>query len=172
MLIFVMTAMAQKTFPCSINSWQYNDVKIAQLFKGPVRLSCLLRTQFCITWFSVGFHAHPGHFTFWGTSPIYWLSTSTLSYSSMTSHCQKFWCLDTYQQRINPHNIPCKNIHPNLVPQSTFPFKLKWRKMVSCDGWTLLWDAYISAIYTDEAVFQTATIFPAFKNNLEEMRWV
>jgi hypothetical protein len=31
-------------------------------------------------------------------------------------------------------------------------------------------DAHISAIYTDEAVIQTATIFPAFKNNFEEIR--
>jgi hypothetical protein len=71
---------------------------------------------------------------------------------------------------INPHDIPCKNTHPNLVPQSAFPFKLEERKRVSWDGWTLLWDGYISAIYTDEAVVQTATIFPAFKNNLEEIR--
>ena len=71
---------------------------------------------------------------------------------------------------INLHNISVKNIHPNLIPQSTFPFKLEQRKRVSWDGWTLLWDAYISAIYTDEAVVQTATIFPAFKNNLEEIR--
>jgi hypothetical protein len=71
---------------------------------------------------------------------------------------------------IYPHDIPCNNIHPNLVPQSAFPFKLEQRKRVSWDGWTLLWDVYISAIYTDEAVVQTATIFPAFKNNLEEIR--
>ncbi len=29
---------------------------------------------------------------------------------------------------INPHDIPCNNIHPNLVPQSAFPFKLEQRK--------------------------------------------
>jgi hypothetical protein len=79
------------------------------------------------------------------------------------------FCILTSSIRlINPHNIPCKNIHANLVPQSAFPFKLEQRKRVSWDGWTLLWDAYIIAIYTDEAVVQTATIFPAFKNNLEE----
>ncbi len=73
---------------------------------------------------------------------------------------------------INPHDIPCKNIHPNLAPQSAFPFKLEWRKRVSWDGWTLLWDEYISAISLDEAAVQAATIFPAFKNKLEEIRWV
>ncbi len=90
------------------------------------------------------------------------------------SHCKKndVWILTSSVLSINPHDIPCKNIHPNLVPQSAFPFKLEQRKRVSWDGWTLLWDAYISAIYTDEAVVQTATIFPAFKNNLEEIRWV
>ena len=71
---------------------------------------------------------------------------------------------------VNPHNISGNNIHPNLVPQSTFPFKLEQRKRVAWDGWTLLRDAHISAIYTDEAVIQTATIFPAFEINLEEIR--
>jgi hypothetical protein len=71
---------------------------------------------------------------------------------------------------VNRHDISGKNIHPNLVPQSTFPFKLEQRKMVAWDGWTLLQDVHISAIYTDEAVIQTATIFPAFKNNLEVLR--
>jgi hypothetical protein len=71
---------------------------------------------------------------------------------------------------INPHDIYGKNIHPNLIPQSTFPFKLEQRKRVAWDGWTLLRDAHISAIYTDEAVIQTATVFPAFKNNLEVIR--
>jgi hypothetical protein len=71
---------------------------------------------------------------------------------------------------INPHNICGKNIHPNLVLQSTFPTKLQQRKSVSWDGWTLLQDAHISAIYTDEAVIQTATIFPDFNNNLEKIR--
>jgi hypothetical protein len=71
---------------------------------------------------------------------------------------------------VKPQDISGKNIHPNLVPQSTFPFKLEQRKRVAWDGWTLLRDAHISAIYTDEAVIQTATIFPAFKNNLEEIR--
>jgi hypothetical protein len=70
---------------------------------------------------------------------------------------------------VNPHNISGKNIHPNLVPQSTFPSKLEQRKRVAWDGWTLLWDAHISAIYTDEAVIQTATIFPAFEINLGEL---
>jgi hypothetical protein len=51
-----------------------------------------------------------------------------------------------------------------------FPLNLNKEKRVSWDGWTLLWDAYISAIYTDEAIVQTAAIFPAFKNNLEEIR--
>jgi hypothetical protein len=69
----------------------------------------------------------------------------------------------------NPHDISGKNIHPNLIPQSTFPFKLERRKRVSWDGWTLLWDAHISAIHTDEAVIQTATIFPTFENNLDEI---
>jgi hypothetical protein len=67
-------------------------------------------------------------------------------------------------------NISGKNIHLNLVPQSTFPFKLEQRKRVSWDGWIMLRDAHISAIYTDKAVIPTATIFPAFKNNLEEIR--
>jgi hypothetical protein len=71
---------------------------------------------------------------------------------------------------INPQDIPCKNTPPNLVPQSASPFKLEQRKRVSWDGWALLWDAYISAIYTDEAVVQTATIIPASENILEEIQ--
>jgi hypothetical protein len=71
---------------------------------------------------------------------------------------------------VNPHNFSGKNIHPNLVPQSTVPLKLEQRKRVSWDGWTLLRDVHISAIYTDEAVIQTATIFPALQNNLEDIR--
>jgi hypothetical protein len=59
---------------------------------------------------------------------------------------------------VNPHDISGKNIHPNLVPQSIFPFKLEQRKRVAWDGWTLLQDAHISAIYT-------ATIFPPFEIN-------
>ncbi len=74
--------MARKTFQCSIKSWWYNNVKIAQFFNRPLRLSCLLRTRFCIAWFSVGFDAHPGHFTFWDASPMYPLSASTLLCSS------------------------------------------------------------------------------------------
>ena len=35
-------------------------------------------------------------------------------------------------------------------------------------GW--LKDAHIGAIYTDEAAIWTATIFPAFDNNFEEIR--
>jgi hypothetical protein len=71
---------------------------------------------------------------------------------------------------INPHDISGKIIHPNLVPQSAFPHKLEQRKRVAWDGWTLLRDAHVSAIYTDEAVIQTVTIIPAFKNNLEEIK--
>ena len=71
---------------------------------------------------------------------------------------------------VNPHNISGKNINLNLIPQSKFPFKLELRKKVAWDGWTLLWDAHISVIYTDEAVIQTSTIFPAFKNNLDEIK--
>jgi hypothetical protein len=80
------------------------------------------------------------------------------------------WLVTSSVQSINSRNIPCKNIHPNLILQFTLPFKLEQKKKGFWDGWTLLWDAYISFIYTDEAVVQTATIFPAFKNNLEEIR--
>jgi hypothetical protein len=51
-----------------------------------------------------------------------------------------------------------------------YPTKLEQRKMVSWDGWTLLQGMHISAVYTDKAVIQTATIFPAFEKNLEEIR--
>ncbi len=73
---------------------------------------------------------------------------------------------------INSYNIAGKNIHPNLIPESTFLFKLVGRKRVHRDSRSLLRDAHISAIYADEAVVQIATIFPAFKNNLEEIRLV
>jgi hypothetical protein len=33
------------------------------------------------------------------------------------------------------------------------------RKLVSLDGWSLLRDAHVSAIHTNEAVIPTATIF-------------
>jgi hypothetical protein len=39
---------------------------------------------------------------------------------------------------VNPNDIPGKNIHPNLVPQSTSPFNFERRKRVAWDGWTLL----------------------------------
>ena len=71
---------------------------------------------------------------------------------------------------INPYNIASESIHPNLIPEWTFPFKLEQRKRVSRDSRSLLRNAYISAIYADEAVVQTATIFPAFEDNLEEIR--
>jgi hypothetical protein len=65
--------------------------------------------------------------------------------------------------------FPARISTPILYPDPHFPLNLN-KKRVSWDVWTLLWDAYISAIYTDEAVVQTATIFPTFKNNLEEIR--
>jgi hypothetical protein len=77
------------------------------------------------------------------------------------------WILTSCVRSFNPHDISGKNIHPNLIPQSTFPFKLKRRKRVSWDGWTLLWDAAVNAIHTDEAVIQTATVFPTFEDNLD-----
>ncbi len=176
MLICVITAMAQKTLPCSIMSWRYIDFKISQFFNRLLRDLCLLCTLFCISWFLVGFDVHPGHFTFRGASPMYPLSASTHSCSSnqWAKPLQKNLISGTYQQhRVRlSHNISGKNIFPNLILQSTFPFKLEQRKRVAWDGWTLLRDAHISAIYTDEAVIQTATIFPAFKNNLEVIRWV
>jgi hypothetical protein len=70
---------------------------------------------------------------------------------------------------INPNNIAGENIHPNLIPECTFPFKLEQRNRVSRDSRSLLRDAHISTMYADEAVVQTATIFPAFKDNLEEI---
>ena len=71
---------------------------------------------------------------------------------------------------VHPYDIPRENIYSNLVPESAFPFKLKGRKRVSRDSRSLLRDAHISAIYADEAVVQTATLFPAFENNLEGIR--
>ncbi len=38
------------------------------------------------------------------------------------------WILTSSIRFINPHAVPCKNIHPNLVPRSTFPFKLEQKK--------------------------------------------
>jgi hypothetical protein len=78
--------------------------------------------------------------------------------------------LTSGERSVNPHNISGKNIHPNLVPQSTFTFKLVRRKLVSWDGWSLLRDAHVSAIHTNEAVIPTATIFPAFEINLEKIQ--
>ncbi len=87
--------------------------------------------------------------------------------SQATANFFDFGILTSSVGSVNPHDISGNNIHPNLILQSTFPFKLNQRIRVAWDGWR---DAHISAIYTDEAVIQTATIFPAFENNLEEIR--
>ena len=78
--------------------------------------------------------------------------------------------LTSSKQSIHPYNISRENIYSNLAPESAFSFKLEGRKRVSRDSRSLLWDAHISAIYADEAVVQTATLFPAFENNLEGIR--
>ena len=74
------------------------------------------------------------------------------------------------ERSVHPYDISRENIYSNLVPESAFPVKLEGRKRVSWDSRSLLRDAHISAIYTDEAVVQTATLFPAFENNLEGIK--
>jgi hypothetical protein len=80
--------------------------------------------------------------------------------------------LTSSERSFHPYDISRENIYSNLIPESAFPFKLEGRKRVSRDCRSLLRDAHISAIYTDEAAVQTATIFPASENNLEEIRLV
>ncbi len=178
MLICVLTELTQKTFSCSRMSWQYIDFKMSQIFHCPLRDWCLPCSLFYIAWFLVWFDAthtlgtwpfaEPCQYIYPLLSPFYICPTNE------PSHCKKSYVgiLTSSVWSINPHNVFGKNIHPNLVPGSTYPTELEQRKRVSWDGWTLLRNAHISAIYTDEAVVQTATNFPAFKNNLEEIRWV
>ncbi len=176
MLICVITVMVQKTLPCSVMSWRYIN------FKAP---------NFSIPCWETRVYSAP-----YSASLDFWSdSMRTLSTSPFAEPCQcihrllppvhvhptnepSHWknfdvrILTNSVGSVNPHDISGKNINPNLILQSTFPFKLERRKRVAWDGWTLLQDAHISAIHTDEAVIQTATIFPAFENNLEVIKWV
>ncbi len=49
---------------------------------------------------------------------------------NVPSHCENFdvWILTSSTRFINPHNIPCNNIHPNLVPQSALPLHMNEEK--------------------------------------------
>ena len=113
-------------------SWRYIDFKISQFFKHPLRDLCLLHTLFCIAWLLVRFDAHPGHLTFCWALPIIHclLPPFHICPTSHPSHCKKIndGILTSSIWSLNPHNISGKNIHPNLVPQSTFPTKLEQRK--------------------------------------------
>jgi hypothetical protein len=89
------------------------------------------------------------------------------------SHCEKFRNLDTYQQRACvpiTHTIFAARISaPISYRHPHFPSILNNNNKKGFLGW--LKDAHIGAIYNDnEAAIRTATIFPAFDNNFEEIR--
>ena len=176
MLICIITAMAQKTFPCSIKSWWYINFKISQFFNWQLRDSCLLRTGFCISWF-LQIWCTPWTFYLLGHLPnvsIVHLHPFKLIQPMRQATVKNFniWILASSLCSVYLYDVAGKNINPNLIPKSAFPFKFEGRKRVSWDSRSLLWDAHISAINADEAVVQTDTIFPAFNNNFEEKRCV
>jgi hypothetical protein len=90
---------------------------------------------------------------------MYPLSTSTLSISSnqFAKPLQKILMSGYFPAVYGPLT------HMILPAKISYPISYWRRKSVSWDRWSLMWDAHISAIYTDETVVQSATIIPAFK---------
>ncbi len=132
-LICIMTAMTQKTFPCSIKSCTVQRRQNCPIFQPPIETlvptphPILPRLVLRRVWRA------PWTLHFLGCLPnvsIVHLYPFVLIQSMRQARAKKFdVCILTSSIRsINPHDIPCKNVHPDLVLQSAFPFKLEQKK--------------------------------------------
>ena len=129
MPICVITTMAWKKYPCSIKSWQYITFNIALFFR-PFMVSCLLLMHRLVlnrirrAPRTLHFLGHLSNVSIVRLHPfelIQPMCQATAKYLNVR-------ILTSSVRSINPYNIAGKNIHPNLIPLSTFPFKVEQRK--------------------------------------------
>ncbi len=68
------------------------------------------------------------------------------------------------------NQIPCNDVHPELLANTRFPFEFVRRPCVArCNG-TLLGDLAVSAIDANKAAVQTPTNFSVLENDLGRLK--